>query len=63
MSHIQKPILYESRNVDWVVAYSNLEFGKKIGTEDFKSDEFNVYIIIKMTDFNFLKIFRYKDRE
>lgn len=44
--------------VDWAVAYSNLEFWEKIETEDLKSDKFNVYIIIKMMDFNFLKIFR-----
>lgn len=51
----QKPIRYESRNVDWAVMYSNLEFGVKIETRDFKSGKFSVRVTIKIMGFNFLK--------
>lgn len=49
---------YERRNVDWAIVSSNLEFGVKIGTGGFRSDKFEVYIIIKIMGFNFLKMFK-----
>lgn len=54
----QKFIRYESRNVDWVVMYLNLEFGMKIEIRDFKLGKFSVRVTIKIMGFNFLKVFQ-----